>query len=82
MITALQFCQGITFYTLLTFVFYNLFVGRIKTHFYNMVYNLSIIYGFLVNEVASKSDYVYKTDLLGEIDLICTYLQLNSRGQL
>lgn len=63
---------GHYFLYIVNFFSYNLFVGRIKTHFYNTVYNLSIIYGFLVNEVASKSDYVYKTGLLGEIDLICT----------
>lgn len=31
----------------------NLFGGRIKTHFYDTVYNLSIIYGILVNEVVN-----------------------------
>ena len=45
----------------------NLFVGRIKAHFYDTVYNLSIIYGFLVNEVASQSDYVYKQLYLGKL---------------
>lgn len=35
-------------------------MGRIKSHFYDTVYNLSIIYGFLVNEVADASHYAYQ----------------------
>lgn len=50
-------------------------MGRIKTHLYDTVYNLSIIYGFLVNEVVSKSDYVYKQLYLGK--LICVLLACN-----
>lgn len=34
----------------------NLFVGRTKTHFSDTVHNLSIIYGFLVNEEARNAD--------------------------
>lgn len=33
-------------------------MGRIKTHFYDTVYNLSTIYGFLANDGASQTMYI------------------------